>query len=72
MAPAAAHPICQEALMLRYLATGLLTRNVSRRLARMIPNPLARTVAIAAAGYAVNRVVNGRAVRGYRPGQLPA
>ena len=49
--------------MLRYLATGLLTRNVSRRLARAIPNPLARTVAIAAAGYAVNRLVNGRPAR---------
>ncbi len=58
--------------MLRYLATGLLTRNVSRRLARVIPNPLLRTVAIAAAGLAVNRVVNGRQVQGYRPGRLGA
>ncbi len=49
--------------MLRFLATGMLTRNVSRRLARVIPNPLVRTVAIAAAGYAVNRVVNGRPAR---------
>jgi hypothetical protein len=49
--------------MLRYLASGLLTRNVSRRLARVIPNPLMRTVAIAAAGYAVNRVVSGRPAR---------
>ena len=49
--------------MLRYLASGLLTRNVSRRLARAIPNPLVRTVAIAAAGYAVNRVMNGRPAR---------
>lgn len=57
--------------MLRYLATGLLTRNVSRRLARTIPNPLFRTVAIAAAGYAVNRVVNGRAVRGRLAGAVP-
>ena len=46
--------------MLRYLASGLLTRNVSRRLARAIPNPLLRTVAIAATGYAVNRLVSGR------------
>lgn len=52
--------------MLRYLASGLLTRNVSRRLARAIPNPLVRTVAIAAAGFAVNRLVNGR------PARLPA
>lgn len=49
--------------MLRYLASGLLTRNVSRRLARAIPNPLVRTVAIAAAGFAVNRLVNGRPPR---------
>lgn len=49
--------------MLRYLASGLLTRNVSRRLARAIPNPLVRTVAIAAAGYAVNRLVSGRPAR---------
>lgn len=54
--------------MLRYLASGLLTRNVSRRLARAIPNPLVRTVAIAAAGYAVNRLVTGRP----RPGYLGA
>lgn len=49
--------------MLRYLASGLLTRNVSRRLARAIPNPFVRTVAIAAAGYAVNRLVTGRPAR---------
>jgi hypothetical protein len=51
--------------MLRYLASGLLTRNVSRRLARVIPNPLLRTVAIAATGFAVERLVNGR--RGASP-----
>jgi hypothetical protein len=55
--------------MLRYLATGLLSRNVSRRLARTIPNPLVRTVAIAAAGYAVNRLVSGRGPKALaRPG----
>ena len=43
--------------MLRYLASGLLTRNLARRVARFIPNPLLRTVAIAAVGYGVNRVV---------------
>jgi hypothetical protein len=43
--------------MLRYLASGLLTRNLARRVARIIPNPLLRTVAIAAVGYGVNRVV---------------
>ena len=58
--------------MLRYLATGLLSRNVSRRLARVIPNPLVRTVAIAAAGYAVNRLVNGRQLPAHRPGRLSA
>ena len=69
--------------MLRFLATGLLTRNVSRRLARAIPNPIVRTAAIAAAGLAVNRLVNGRAgtgtgrlgtgrtLPGYKFGRLP-
>lgn len=47
--------------MLRYLASGYLTRSVSRRLARWIPNPLLRTVAIAATGYAVNRALARRA-----------
>jgi hypothetical protein len=57
--------------MLRYLATGLLTRNVSQRLARAIPNPIVRTVAIAAAGLAVQRLVNGRRLGpGARPGRL--
>jgi hypothetical protein len=45
--------------MLRFLASGLRTRNLSRRVARMIPNPLVRTLAIAATGYAVNRAVMG-------------
>ncbi len=45
--------------MLRYLASGFLTRNLARRVARVIPNPLVRTLAIAATGYAVNRVVMG-------------
>jgi hypothetical protein len=60
--------------MLRYLATGLLTRNVSRRLVRMIPNPIVRTVAVAAAGLAVERLVNGRRrLPGtHRPGRLTA
>ena len=46
--------------MIRPLATGLLTRSASRRLARWIPNPLLRTVAIAAAGYAIERLVMKR------------
>ena len=49
--------------MLRYLASGLLTRTASRRLARWIPNPLVRTVAIAATGYAVNRLLARRSNR---------
>ncbi len=51
--------------MLRYLASGLLTRNAARRLGRVIPNPFVRTVAIAAAGYAINRLMSGKA----RPGR---
>lgn len=43
--------------MLRVLASGLLSRNLARRVARVIPNPLVRTLAIAAVGYGVNRMV---------------
>jgi hypothetical protein len=46
--------------MIRPIAAGLLTRSASRRLARWIPNPLLRTVAIAAAGYAIERLVTRR------------
>jgi len=46
--------------MFRLLASGLLTRSASRRLARIIPNPLVRTVAIAATGYAINRLMTRR------------
>jgi hypothetical protein len=46
--------------MLRFLTTGLLTRGAARRLSRAIPNPLVRTVAIAAAGYAIERLVYRR------------
>lgn len=49
--------------MLNYLASGLLTRTASRRLARLIPNPLLRTVAIAAAAYGVERLLARRAQR---------
>jgi hypothetical protein len=49
--------------MLRYLASGLVTRSAARRLSRWIPNPLLRTVAIAATGYAVNRMLSRRADR---------
>ena len=43
--------------MLRLLTTGCLTRGAARRLSRAIPNPLVRTIAIAAAGYAIERLV---------------
>ena len=49
--------------MLRYLASGMLTRTASRRLARFIPNPILRTVAIAAAAYGVERLVARKPVR---------
>ena len=55
--------------MLRLLASGLLTRTATRRLARVIPNPLVRTLAIAATGYAVNRLMTARSTR--TTGTLP-
>jgi hypothetical protein len=47
--------------MLRLLASGLLTRSASRRIARFIPNPLVRTLAVAATGYAVSRMLAPKA-----------
>ena len=47
--------------MFRLLASGLLTRTASRRIARFIPNPLVRTIAVAATGYAVSRLLAPRA-----------
>lgn len=44
-------------MLLQPLASGLLTRTASRRLARFIPNPLLRVVAIAVAGYAIEQLV---------------
>jgi hypothetical protein len=35
----------------------MLTRSASKRLARWIPNPLLRVVAIAVAGYAIEQLV---------------
>lgn len=58
--------------MLRYLASGLLTRNLSRRVARVIPNPLLRTLAIAATGYAVNRAVMGAGRRAASSARRPS
>ena len=49
--------------MLRFLASGFLTRRLARPLSRAIPNPLLRTVAIAATGYAVERMLAKRAVK---------
>ncbi len=57
--------------MLRYLASGLLTRSAARRIARLVPNPLLRTVAIAATGYAVNRLVQKRTASTPRPVRAP-
>jgi hypothetical protein len=47
--------------MLRLLASGLLTRSASRRIARVIPNPFVRTLAVAATGYAVSRLMAPKA-----------
>ncbi|MDF1503730.1 hypothetical protein [Roseisolibacter sp. H3M3-2] len=49
--------------MLRLLASGLLTRSASRRLSRFIPNPFVRTLAVAATGYAIARVVGPKVRR---------
>ena len=43
--------------MLRSLTSGMLNRTAQRRLARWIPNPLLRVVAIAVAGYAIEQLV---------------
>ena len=44
--------------MLRFLASGFLTRKLATRIARLTPNPLLRTVGVAVAGYAVNRMLS--------------
>ena len=51
--------------MLRALTSGMLSRTAQRRLARWIPNPLLRVVAVAVAGYAIEQLVlrGGRRVR---------
>ena len=49
--------------MLRLLASGMLTRTASRRIARIIPNPLLRTVAIAAAAYGIERLLTRKPIR---------
>jgi hypothetical protein len=49
--------------MLRYLTSGLLTRSASRRLARWIPNPLLRTVAIAVVAYGIEQVIVKKGLR---------
>lgn len=40
--------------MLSFVANSLLTPLVARKLARVIPNPLVRTLAVAAVGYGIN------------------
>jgi hypothetical protein len=57
--------------MLRFLASGFLTRNLARRVARVIPNPLVRTLAIAAVGYGVNRVVMNTGRKGLKAPSPP-
>ena len=56
--------------MLRMLASGFLTRGAGRRLARFIPNPFVRTLAVAATGYAISRALTpkhgGSSRRGWR------
>lgn len=49
--------------MLPTLASGLVTRSASRRLARVIPNRLLRVIVVAAAGYAVERIVERQLAR---------
>jgi hypothetical protein len=43
--------------MLRFLASGLITRKLADGIARLTPNPLLRTVGVAVAGYAVSRAL---------------
>ena len=49
-------------MMLRTLTSGMLTRSASRRLARFIPNPILRVVAIAVVGYAIEQLIMKKAV----------
>ncbi|GJG86099.1 hypothetical protein tb265_12800 [Gemmatimonadetes bacterium T265] len=46
--------------MLSFVANALITPAVARRLARVIPNPFVRTLAVAAVGYGINRLVANR------------
>jgi hypothetical protein len=39
------------------MTSGLLTRSAAKRLSRAIPNPFVRTLAIAAAGFAIEQLV---------------
>ena len=55
----ALHPPRKEP-MLRFLASGFITRKLAGRIARLTPNPLLRTVGVAVAGYAVNRALSKR------------
>lgn len=46
--------------MLGFVANALVTPAIARRLARVIPNPFVRTLAVAAVGYGINRLVSSR------------
>jgi hypothetical protein len=49
--------------MLHVLTSSLLNRGAKRRLSRTVRNPLLRVVAIAAAGYAIERLVHSQLAR---------
>ncbi len=46
--------------MLGFVANALVTPAIARRLARVIPNPFVRTLAVAAVGYGINRLAASR------------
>ena len=50
-------------MMIPVLASGFLNRGAKRRLSRTIHNPILRVVAVAVAGYAIERLVHGRLSR---------
>ena len=49
--------------IVRAIATGLLTRGAARRLTRIIPNPLMRTVAVVAATAIIPAIIEKVASR---------
>jgi hypothetical protein len=49
--------------MINVLASSFLNRRAKRRLSRTIHNPILRIAAVAAAGYAIERLVHGQLAR---------